>query len=117
MSKEIDALLSERGQTHGDYAEHAGITQQVKAAMHNTPGWAKLNDMQRETLDMVAHKIGRVLAGNPNFADHWDDIAGYARLVSQRIEPIIHIERPRTIDEQVAEALGLELNTSEVTSD
>lgn len=107
MTKEIDSLLIERGKTHGDYAEHAGITQALKAVMHNTPGWAKLNDMQRETLDMNAHKVGRILAGNANFPDHWDDIAGYARLVSQRIEPIIHIERPRTLDEQIANALGV----------
>lgn len=107
MSKEIDTLLVERGQTHGDYADHAGVTQQVKAVFHNHPGWARLNDMQRETLDMIAHKAGRVLAGNPNFPDHWDDIAGYARLVSQRIEPILHIHRPKTIDEKVADALGV----------
>lgn len=109
MSKEIDALLTERSQTHGDYAQHAGITQQLKQAMHNTPGWSKLNDMQRETLDMIAHKAGRVLAGNPNFADHWDDIAGYARLVSQTIEPIIHVTLPKTIDDHLAEALGVTL--------
>jgi hypothetical protein len=36
-------------------------------------------------LEMIAHKIGRVLAGDPNHADHWDDIAGYARLVARRV--------------------------------
>ena len=81
-------LLNERGKTHGDFSDHAGITQALKSAMqyHNRDGdaWAKLTDPQREALEMIVHKIGRILAGNPNFRDHWDDIAGYARLVAER---------------------------------
>lgn len=95
MTKEIDTLLTERGTTHGDYADHAAVTQQVKDIFRTHAGWLRLNDMQRETMDMIAHKAGRILAGNPHFADHWDDIAGYARLVSQRIEPIINIQLPK----------------------
>ena len=85
---EIKDLLIERGKTHGDYTVHAMITQAVKNAMQapdrNTDYWAKLNDCQREALDMIAHKIGRILAGDPDFRDHWDDIAGYAKLVADR---------------------------------
>lgn len=80
-----DELLAERGKTHGDYADHANITQNLKDAMRDEPGWNRLDPMQRETLEMIAHKIGRILAGNPNFADHWDDLCGYARLISQRL--------------------------------
>lgn len=87
MTNDIDALLDERGKTHGDFEAHARITQNIKAMMYGDDAVdpADLNDMQREALDMIAHKLGRILAGNPNFKDHWDDIAGYARLVSQRI--------------------------------
>jgi hypothetical protein len=86
MAAPTEELLAQRGTTHGDYADHARITQELKSTiMKNDPYFSRLNDMQRESLDMIVHKIGRILAGNPNFADHWDDIAGYARLVSQRI--------------------------------
>ena len=85
MANNIDALLDEREKTHGDYAEHADVTQRLKIIMHNHDGISQLSFMQLEALDMIAHKIGRILAGNPNFKDHWDDIAGYARLVSQRL--------------------------------
>jgi len=34
----------------------------------------------REALEMIAHKIGRILNGDPNYADSWHDIAGYAKL-------------------------------------
>lgn len=91
MTKGIDALLAERGRTHGDYADHASVTQQVKDTFRCHAGWLRLNDMQRETMDMIAHKAGRILAGDPNFADHWDDIAGYSRLISQRLEPTITV--------------------------
>lgn len=92
---EISALLSGRGKTHGDYSYHAHITQQLKRVareFHVTdiasdtpfPAMEKLNDAQTESLDMIFHKIGRILAGDPNFRDHWDDIAGYAKLVADR---------------------------------
>ena len=85
IMQSIEDLLIERGRTHGDYGDHAQITQQLKDVMRYHDGWTRLNSTQRETLDMLAHKTGRILAGDPNFADHWDDIAGYAKLVSQRI--------------------------------
>lgn len=81
---ETSELLNERGKTHGDYSVHAEITQVLKDVMFDHAGWAELNHCQRETLHMIAHKIGRILAGNPNFKDHWDDIAGYAKLVADR---------------------------------
>jgi len=86
MPTPTDALLAERGKTHGDYTEHANVTQGLKRVAQQTENyWSKLNDTQRESLDMIVHKIGRILSGDPNYADHWDDIAGYARLISQRI--------------------------------
>jgi hypothetical protein len=86
---ETKDLLAERGKTHGDYGIHASITQSIKACMHlaldqGIPCWSKLDELQRESLDMIAHKIGRILAGDPDFPDHWDDIAGYAKLVAER---------------------------------
>jgi hypothetical protein len=35
---------------------------------------------------MIVHKIGRIVNGNPDKVDHWDDIAGYATLVSDRLK-------------------------------
>lgn len=80
-----DELLAERRKSHGDFAEHARITQNLKAIMRDTANWDRLSAVQRESLEMNAHKVGRILAGNPDIPDHWDDIAGYSRLVSQRV--------------------------------
>lgn len=78
-------LLAERGQTHGDFSLHAQITQEIKQTMSEQRNWKDLSQVQKEALEMIAHKIGRILAGNPDHKDHWDDIAGYARLVTERL--------------------------------
>ena len=82
----VDATLNERGQRYGEFAGHAGVTQTLKRAMGQHPGWRKLADDQREALEMTAHKIGRILNGDPNYIDSWHDISGYVRLVEQRLE-------------------------------
>lgn len=78
-------IIAARTTTHGDYTDHARVAQELKQIMECEKGWRKLNFCQREALAMFAHKIARILVGNPHFKDHWDDIAGYATLVSDRI--------------------------------
>lgn len=85
MTKTTEELLIERGRTHGEYSEHARCTQNIMRALQAECMWDKLSDIQKESLHMFAHKMGRIVTGNPNIHDHWDDIAGYAKLVSQRI--------------------------------
>lgn len=79
----ITDTLTERGSRYGAFARHAEITQTLKDGLRNHPGWAKLTYNQREALEMICHKIGRILNGDPNYADSWHDIAGYATLVEQ----------------------------------
>ena len=81
---DIRDILFERNKTHGDYGEHARITQNIKAMMRNCDGFDQLRSTEKEALEMFAHKIGRILAGNPHFEDHWRDIAGYATLVANK---------------------------------
>ena len=85
MTARPTELVAERDKTHGEFNDHAMITQLIKAVMQAQPNWAGLSYAQKESLEMIAHKIGRILAGNPDFKDHWDDIAGYAVLISQRV--------------------------------
>jgi hypothetical protein len=80
---ETDQILDERAKTHGPYPVKAQIIQDLKAVMRRSPGWDKLPDVMKESLDMECHKNGRILSGDPYVIDHWDDKAGYARLVSK----------------------------------
>lgn len=82
---DIDKTLADRGKRYGDFIGHSHITQRIKAAMHSTGNWDRLQDDQREALDMIAHKIGRILNGDPNYHDSWHDIVGYTKLVADRL--------------------------------
>lgn len=81
----IGDTLAERGKRYGTFVGHAEITQRLKSAMGDHAGWQRLSADQREALEMIAHKIGRILNGDPNYADSWHDIAGYASLVDKRL--------------------------------
>jgi hypothetical protein len=81
----VEDILEERGKTHGDFTDNSRVIQSLKRIMHTEVGWDKLTDTQREAIHMILHKLGRIISGNPNVKDHWDDIAGYARLVSERV--------------------------------
>jgi hypothetical protein len=84
--KSPEELTKERGQTHGRFVDHANYTQAFKRLMYKAEqervhrGQPPLNNMQREALEMIFHKIGRIFAGEASFQDHWNDIAGYAHL-------------------------------------
>lgn len=82
----IEKTLKQRQKTHGEFLTHALIAQSIKCQMFNAHGYGALDAMQREALDMIAHKIARVLNGNPDVHDHWHDIAGYATLVGDRLK-------------------------------
>ena len=81
VNPEIQDVLQERETKYGPFDNHALITQQLKWVMGSQKGYGRLNVSQRESLDMIAHKIGRILNGDPNYADSWVDIAGYAQLI------------------------------------
>ena len=107
----IDKTLDERGQRYGEFAGHAHVTQLLKRAMGRHPGWRKLADDQREALEMTAHKIGRILNGDPNYIDSWHDIGGYAGLVERSLrrdqdaaEPAKQPSRPAA--GEIDESLG-----------
>lgn len=80
-SRSIEDTLKERGVNYGCFPTQAKITQNIKAAMQDSPNWPDLTADMRESLEMVAHKIGRVLNGNPFYHDSWHDMIGYLTLV------------------------------------
>lgn len=84
----IENTLTERGKRYGKFTGHAAITQGIKAVMFNSRQDLTLAPDQREALEMIAHKIGRIVNGDPDYADSWVDIAGYAKLVADRLEGV-----------------------------
>lgn len=74
-------ILQERNKTHGSFVQNATVSQKLKAvvAEHAAP---IESPVFRESLDMIFLKISRIASGQAHFKDHWDDIAGYAKLAS-----------------------------------
>ncbi len=79
----VDNTLAERGSRYGSFAGHAAVTMSLKnvIGMELAKRTKLLPTYQQEALDMICHKIGRIVNGDNNYADSWHDIAGYAKLV------------------------------------
>jgi len=82
---DVAATLAARGERYGAFTGHADVTQRLKAAMATGKNWGRLAPDAKEALEMIVHKIGRILNGDPKYADSWHDIAGYAKLVEDEL--------------------------------
>jgi hypothetical protein len=84
----VGAVLDQRAVDYGQFKNGAELMQAIKrlvsehAQKHNKT----FADDQWEALEMIIHKMGRIVNGNPDKVDHWVDIAGYAKLVAMRLE-------------------------------
>jgi hypothetical protein len=84
----ITETLTERGKRYGVFTKHAEVTQEIKRALFNCRARHSLAPDQVEALEMIAHKLGRIVNGDPDYADSWVDIAGYAKLVADRLQGV-----------------------------
>lgn len=84
----VTDTLVERGSRYGDFAGQAKVTQELKGLVryHLKARTKVLAPDQQEALDMIMHKIGRIINGDQDYADSWHDIAGYATLVDKRLQ-------------------------------
>lgn len=82
---QIENVLSERGARYGAFPSRAQITQDLKAVMARTDNWDTLSPDKKEALEMIMHKIGRILNGDPDYKDSWVDIVGYAQLIAETL--------------------------------
>lgn len=81
----VTEILKDRTSKYGDYRDNANITQDCMSILMAGRSASRLNQMHKEGIHMIVHKLSRIVNGDPDLNDSWDDIAGYARLVSERI--------------------------------
>lgn len=89
------AMLDQRGSRYGDFFGHARAAQDIKGVIHahlgRNPNFKLMTPAEKavieEGLDMIAHKIGRIVNGDPKYYDSWDDIGGYAEITRKRVAP------------------------------
>lgn len=87
-SDQVKALLEDRAKNYGTFEALSKIVQSLKSVIYKELGSRSkaLADDQIEALDMICHKIARIINGDANHLDSWQDIAGYARLVAERLQ-------------------------------
>lgn len=83
---DIEATLAQRGAAYGDFREQGRITQNLKKAMQDSPNWQALPGYMKEGLDMIQHKISRILNGDALYDDNVHDIIGYTKLMQDRMK-------------------------------
>lgn len=81
----LETTLENRGQEYGDYSGMARIAQNLKETLRSGPSWINMSPVQRESLEMLATKLARIVCGNCDNPDSWHDIAGYAKLAEDRL--------------------------------
>lgn len=82
--KLISETLDEREQLYGSFKDNANAAQSIKTILRCHGNWYRLQAFEQEALEMIAHKISRILNADPEqkprYTDSWHDIAGYATL-------------------------------------
>ena len=82
----VDDVLEQRNGVHGDFDDDASTAQDLKRVIRAGSNWEEMPAVHREALEQMMTKVGRILAGDFNWLDHWKDLQGYPRLVELWIE-------------------------------
>lgn len=77
----VDAILEERGGRYGTFESNARTCQRLKNVLHSQEGWYRLSYVQREAVEMMMHKISRLVNGDATYLDTVVDISGYNQLM------------------------------------
>ena len=82
----IEEVLNQRQATYGSFTKNAEVSQMLKYFMAQGTNYKHMPVPHREALEMIVHKIARIVNGDPNYIDNWVDIIGYSQLVIEEIK-------------------------------
>lgn len=112
---DIQAVLAQRGGRYGTMLSNGKTSQALKSVLAAGTNWDLLEDDMKECVQMIAHKLSRIVNGDPTYADSWVDVAGYSQLIVERLEaeaaattaaPAATITAPSTSDSAQPPATG-----------
>lgn len=89
----LDQTLAERGTNYGDFFDHAATAQEINdsilRALGKNENYKHMSRRKQavllEGLHMIAHKIGRIVNGDPTYEDSFIDIEGYSKITRIRV--------------------------------
>lgn len=83
----VEEILNQRGNRYGDFSDNSKISQTLKDTLH-TKNIALADPYIKEAIDMICHKLARIVCGDVTYIDSWVDIAGYATLVTDKLKEV-----------------------------
>ena len=81
-----DLTIPNRDEQHGGLEAVGLLAQNMKGTLRAGANWHRLTPAQREALDMMMHKVARILSGDSQLRDHWLDAAGYPLCIARMME-------------------------------
>lgn len=83
---EVSKTLNERQNVYGDFADVSDATQNMEDILIEMSSYSKSSPDKREAAHMILQKLARAFSGDPDYADNWHDIQGYAKLVEDNLK-------------------------------
>lgn len=84
----VHSILAQRGARYGNFTDQAEHCLTIKGMIFGLMGIEKVQTLksdQIEAISNIANKLARITNGDPHYHDSWQDIAGYAQLVADRL--------------------------------
>lgn len=81
----IEDTIKERTKTCGKFRAITQTAYDLKFTLRQGDKFTRMPPYMWEGLEMIAHKMARIVQGDPFYIDHWRDIQGYARLIEQEL--------------------------------
>lgn len=84
----VHSILAQRGARYGNFTDQAEHCLTIKGTIFGLMGIGKVQTLksdQIEAISNIANKLARITNGDPHYHDSWQDIAGYAQLVADRL--------------------------------
>lgn len=81
----VEEIIATRDVLYGGFGNVAELDQDLKECIYGWNNWQHMEPYKKLAIEMILHKISRIVVGDSNYLDSWIDIQGYARLVSDRL--------------------------------
>ena len=83
----LDDSLRDKQITNGPFDDMAQLAQAIKFALRRGRNWEALPPEAKETLELIATRIAKILCGDAVDPNHWNEIAVLGRIRSKALEP------------------------------
>jgi hypothetical protein len=85
--KQVDKVLKERGSRYGEFHNLARISKKIKD-MYYMDQKRNVTPAMDEAMEMIIHKLARIINGDPYYKDNLIDIQGYCQLYLDELDRI-----------------------------